>query len=221
MVEYIFNQYSGVPPVHVALEIIAVCFGLASVLLAKRTNILVYPTGIVSTLIYIYLLWVNRLLGDMLINAYYTIMSIYGWVMWSKNSTKEHKLIVGKVSGKDNAKLVVLAISSWLFVMAVYYLRPYIENGFSMQGVALSWSQFKWTDYTDAFTTAIFLVGMWLMAKAKIENWIYWIVGDAISVPLYMYKGLAFSSLQYAVFTIIAIKAYFQWKEIYFKAQAQ
>ena len=70
------------------------------------------------------------------------------------------------------------------------------------------------TSYIDNITTAIFFVGMWLMAKRKIENWIFWIIGDVISVPLYFYKGLTFTSLQYFIFTIIAISGYYSWKKI-------
>jgi nicotinamide mononucleotide transporter len=71
----------------------------------------------------------------------------------------------------------------------------------------------SWTAYVDTITTAIFFVGMWLMAKKKLENWIYWIIGDVISVPLYLYKGLVFTSFQYFLFTIIAIYGYRAWKK--------
>ena len=81
-----------------------------------------------------------------------------------------------------------------------------------MEGVALGFEHFLPTAYVDVFTTAIFLVGMWLMAKRKIENWIFWIVGDFISVPLYLKKGMLFTSFQYLLFTIIAIMGYIEWK---------
>ena len=89
-----------------------------------------------------------------------------------------------------------------------------------MKGIALGWGHFVWTDWVDAFTTAIFLVGMWLMARRKIENWLFWIIGDAISIPLYTYKGFLFTALQYAIFTLIAILAYIEWKKILYSNRA-
>jgi nicotinamide mononucleotide transporter len=83
--------------------------------------------------------------------------------------------------------------------------------------VVLVYSYFEkwnsWTAYVDTLTTAIFFVGMWLMAKKKIENWIFWIIGDLISVPLYFYKGLVFSAFQYLIFTIIAVYGYKAWQK--------
>ena len=99
------------------------------------------------------------------------------------------------------------------FVTIVYYLKPYIKNNFSMEGISLGFHNFLPTEYVDVFTTAIFLVGMWLMAKRKIENWLFWILGDLISVPLYFKKGMLFTSFQYLLFTIIAIMGYIEWKK--------
>jgi nicotinamide mononucleotide transporter len=86
-----------------------------------------------------------------------------------------------------------------LFVYIVY-------NSFNM------WT--TWVAYIDTITTGIFFVGMWLMAKRKVENWIFWILGDLISIPLYFYKGFTFTSLQYLGFTIIAIYGYISWKKL-------
>lgn len=212
-IEWFFEPYKGLQTHLIVLEIIAVIFGLLSVLFSKKRNILVYPTGIISTIIFVYLLWINRLFGDMLINAYYTIMSVYGWVLWSKNSKALH-VNISRTTHSDWLVSGGLALFSWLFVTSVYWAKPYINNHFSLNGIELGFEHFTWVDWTDIFTTSIFLVGMWLMAKRKIENWICWIVGDIISVPLYLYKGLVFSSFQYAIFTIIAILAYFEWKKI-------
>ena len=100
-----------------------------------------------------------------------------------------------------------------VFVTAVYYLKPYIKNNFSMQGISLGFHNFLPTEYVDVFTTSIFLIGMWLMAKRKVENWVFWILGDLISVPLYLKKGMLFTSFQYFLFTIIAIMGYREWKQ--------
>ncbi|GIJ92992.1 nicotinamide mononucleotide transporter [Capnocytophaga stomatis] len=210
--DWFFAQYKGVETHLVVLEIIGVCFGLLSVYFSKKRNIWVYPTGIISTVIFVYLLWVSRLFGDMLINAYYTIMSIYGWILWAKSSKDNIHIEVSKTTKRDWLISLGLAVFSWVFVTGVYLLKPYINSGFSADKISFDFQHFTWVDWTDIFTTSIFLVGMWLMAKRKIENWICWIIGDVISVPLYYHKGLVFSSFQYFIFTIIAIAAYFEWK---------
>ena len=125
------------------------------------------------------------------------------------------------IAKKDIYTSFLLAIFSWLFVMGVYYLKPYIKNNFSWDGISLGFQYFIWQDWVDILTTSIFLVGMWLMAKRKLENWIYWIVGDIISVPLYYHKKLIFSSFQYFIFTIIAILAYIEWKKHYNNQQTK
>ena len=206
-----FNQYDGVPTHLVVLEIIGVIFGFLSVWYAKKGNIWVYPTGIISTMLFVYLLWHYVLWGDMLINVYYTIMSIYGWILWSRNA-KDNIITISRTTPADWKTATLLGAFSFLFVIGVYYLKPFIKNDFSLQGVTLGFHNFLPTEYVDVFTTAIFLVGMWLMAKRKIENWLFWIVGDLISIPLYYIKGMVFTSFQYLLFTIIAIMGYLEWR---------
>ena len=207
----LFAQYQGVETHLVVLEIIGVFFGFLSVWYAKKGNIWVYPTGIISTVLFVYLLWHYVLWGDMLINAYYTAMSIYGWVLWAKNA-HNNVITISRTTSRDWYICAGLGLFSLTFVTTVYYLKPFIKNNFSMEGVSLGFEHFLPTEYVDVFTTAIFLVGMWLMAKRKIENWIFWIVGDFISVPLYLKKGMLFTSFQYLLFTIIAIMGYIEWK---------
>ena len=200
---FLFEQYSQSQTVDVILEITAVVFGLLSVWYSKNNNILVFPTGMISTAIFIYLLFKWVLLGDMLINAYYFIMSIYGWFIWTR---KENNIStpITRVNSYEKKTGLIIFISSLVFVYLVYV---YFE---------------KWgtiTSYIDNLTTAVFFVGMWLMAKRKIENWIFWIVADIISIPLYFYKGFTFTSLQYLIFTFIAIAGYYSWKNILNKSQ--
>ena len=220
IIDWIFAQYQGVPTHLIYVEVIGVFFGLISVIFSKNRNIWVYPTGIINTVLFVYLLWEGRLFGDMLINAYYTIMSIYGWILWAKNSKDAIHVEISQMNSYDRKIMVVLSLLSWFFVMGVYYFKPYINNHFSWEGIELGFYHFVWTDWVDATTTAIFLVGMWLMARRKIENWIFWIIGNLISIPLYMYKNLILTALQYLVFTIIAILAYQEWKKNLYKPQA-
>lgn len=196
--DFLFGQYAEYETYHTVLEIIGVVFGLLSVWFSKQNNILVYPTGMISTAIFVYLLFQWGLLGDMLINGYYFIMSIYGWYVWTRKIDADHFTPITIVSSKEKQISVVIFIATLVFVYVVY-------SAFD------KWT--NWTAYVDTLTTAIFFVGMWLMAKRKIENWIFWIIGDVISVPLYFYKGLTFTSLQYLIFTVIAIFGYFAWKK--------
>lgn len=197
--DFLFQQYSGYATLDIVLEIIGVFFGLISVWYAKKNNIWVYPTGMISTAIFVYLLLKWALLGDMIINAYFFIMSAYGWYFWSK---KEYEIIVHPVTvtePKEYKRAIGLFGASLLFIFWVYQVFD-------------KWKD--WTAYVDSFTTAIFFVGMWLMARRKIEHWIFWIVGDIISIPLYFYKGLTLTSFQYIIFTLIAIYGYRSWKKI-------
>ena len=228
--DWLFGQYADYSTLFIGLELIAVIFGVASVLLASKTNILVFPIGLVSTAIFVYLLWKWQLFGDMFINAYYTAMSLYGWVNWSKNKVitgqvndgnasrdrqQPDDLAIEHIQSSDIPIMAVLATVTVAFVALIYYLRPVINNNFSFDGAILGLHLFTWVDYTDMLTTALFLMAMWLMASRKIEHWLLWIVADAISVPLYFYKGLTFTALQYVVFTFIAIWAYYEWQRRY------
>tara|TARA_A100001015_G_scaffold156630_1_gene173866 strand:+ start:104 stop:730 length:627 start_codon:yes stop_codon:yes gene_type:complete len=199
--DQLFFQYSQYSNIDISLEIIAVFFGFLSVWFSKNNNILVFPTGMINTSIFVYLLLKWSLLGDMIINAYYFIMSIYGWYFWLKG-TNNTVSPISKVSNSDIRIVVLLFISSSVFVSLVYTFFDKWETIVS---------------YIDILTTAIFFAAMWLMAKRKVESWIFWIVGNIISVPLYLHKGLAFTSIQYFIFTVIAIAGYIKWKELYNK----
>ena len=196
--DFLFGQYIGYASIDVVLEITGVLFGLLSVLYAKKNNIWVYPTGMISTSIFVYLLFKWALLGDMIINAYYFIMSAYGWYYWSK---REEQVVVHPITSttkKEFKTALLLFVASLLFVIWIYQVFD-------------KWKD--WTAYVDTLTTAIFFVGMGLMARRKIEHWLFWILGDIISIPLYFYKGLTLTSLQYVIFTLIAIYGYRSWKK--------
>ena len=200
LVNQIFEQYSQYSNIDISLELIAVFFGLLSVWFSKNNNVLVYPTGIINTSIFVYLLVKWELLGDMIINVYYFLMSIYGWYYWTRKSNNIGYTPITRMHSTDIKIILIIIISSVLFVS---YLYSFFEK----------WSGFG--SYVEILTSAIFFGGMWLMARRKIESWFFWILGDIISVPLYFVKGLAFSSFQYLIFTFIAIAGYYKWKSIY------
>jgi len=199
MFEFLFSQYKNYPTYEIALELTAILFGLLSVWFAKKNNILVFPTGIINTAIYVYLLWKWSLLGDMMINFYYVIMSIYGWYVWTRKKDKVDEFPISKITSSEIKKSIALFFASIMLVISVYIFFDKFTH---------------WTSYIDTFVTGIFFVGMWLMAKRKIENWILWIIGDIISIPMYFAKGYTFTSIQYVFFTIIAVYGYLEWKKI-------
>jgi nicotinamide mononucleotide transporter len=198
MIEFLFSQYKDYSNVFIFLELTAVVFGIISVLFARKNNILVYPTGLVSTLIYVYILLEWKLFGDFIINIYYSVMSILGWYLWTRKKNGATEFPISVMNRKDYLISSVIFTGTLLFVALVYYFFDKFTH---------------WTAYVDTLTTALFFVGMWLMAKRKIENWLLWIVADIISVPLYFYKGLTFSSIQFLLFTIIAILGYIEWRK--------
>ena len=198
--DYFFKPYEGYYVFDIFLEFIAVFLGILSVIFAKMNKIAVYPTGLISTGIFVYLLFHFKLLGDMIINAYFFFMSIYGWFYWSYK--KEGK-IINKVSYGSNKDYIIGALIfliSLILISIIYKLFNLFTS---------------WSAYIDTLTTGIFFVAMWLMARRKVESWIFWIIGDLISIPLYLYKGLAITTIQYFIFTIIAVMGYKSWVKIY------
>ena len=198
--DYFFKPYEGYYVFDIFLEFIAVFLGILSVIFAKMNKIAVYPTGMISTGIFVYLLFHFKLLGDMIINAYFFFMSIYGWFYWSY---KKEGQIINKVSYASNKDYIIGALIfliSLILISIIYKLFNLFTS---------------WSAYIDTLTTGIFFVAMWLMARRKVESWIFWIIGDLISIPLYLYKGLAITTIQYFIFTIIAVMGYKSWVKIY------
>lgn len=196
-IDFFFQPYYASSTLDVLLELIAVSFGIASVIFAKSENILVFPTGIISTILYVIICYKFILFGDMLINIYYTLMSLYGWYVWSFKVSGKN--IVITISKKDDlVKSVFIFLSTIVIISGIYVYFDRMSNV---------------TDYLDTFTSAIFFTAMWLMANKKIEHWIFWIIGNLISIPLYFVKGLGFSSIQFTIFLILAIIGYMEWKK--------
>lgn len=199
MIDFFFSQYKTYTVIDITLELTAVFFGLISVLYSKKNNILVFPSGIISTSIFIYLLWKWELIGDMTINFYYTIMSIYGWFLWTRRKGGQTAFPISWMNSQEKKWAILFFVVTVVLIMLIYKFFDKFTSS---------------TVYVDTFTTGLFFVGMWLMAKRKIENWIFWIVGDIISIPLYFFKGYTFTAIQYFVFTIIAFFGYLEWKKI-------
>ncbi len=212
------KPYESYDSLQIMLEASGAIFGILSVFFSIKKNIWVYPTGIISTLIYVYLLFNAGLLGDCMINVYYTVMSIYGWVLWARNSEDHVHVEVTWATRKEWIHASILFVLSLAFVTFIYYCKPYIDH---LEGGYLGLYHLDWANWMDIFTTSIFLVGMWLMAKQRIESWIFWILGDLICIPMMIFKGLGITSVQYLVFTIMAILGYVNWKKSFKEKKVQ
>ncbi|MFL2591458.1 MAG: nicotinamide riboside transporter PnuC [Flavobacteriaceae bacterium] len=182
--------------IDLGLEVFAAFLGILSVWFAKKNKILVYPTGIISTLIYVWILFKNQLLGDLIVNAYFFLMSIYGWFFWSRKNEGNFQNNISRLNLNESIFGLIIFTIGFITINYLYNISNWEEN---------------YVSSIDTLTTAIFCSAMWFMARRKIEHWILWIIGDIISVPLYIYKGLYFTSIQYLIFTIIALLGFFTW----------
>jgi len=224
IINFFTEPYQSASTINILLELIAAIFGVASVLYAKKENILVFPTGIISTVIYVYLLSKWDLYGDLIINIYYTIMSIYGWYMWSKIIDDEkHHIPISRTNKIDKLKAFGIFLFTSIFVIIVYRYYNVMPNNLNFsESINYTYLNMtsgnlenfrKITPFLDTFTTGIFFAGMWLMANKKIENWTFWIAGNIVSIPLYFIKGYGFTGIQYTIFLVLAIQGYLEWKK--------
>jgi nicotinamide mononucleotide transporter len=182
------------------LEYIAVFAGIASVWFSRIENILVYPVGLINTIIYIYLSYQVGLWGEGSVNFYYTVVSIYGWVLWAKRDQEHHHVvIIRRSSGKE--WLIHFSFFSLFYILIFFLLAWLKKNGNAPQ--AIPWA--------DAFASATAYTGMWLMAKKKVESWYWWIATNIASIPLYFVKGLVFTSVYYLVLLVLAVFGLLEW----------
>ncbi len=181
------------------LEYVAVISGIVSVWYSRKENILVYPTGLVNTIIYVYLSFKYHLLGEASVNFYYTVMSIYGWWLWARKDQQQHHIVTIKYSSPKE----------WvqqLFFFAVFYVAIYFALSFLKQSFATG--AIPWA---DALASSSAFTGMWLMARKKVESWYWWIFTNICSIPLYFVKGLVFTSVYYLILLAMAFWGLFEW----------
>lgn len=196
--DFFFDPYYNRAAHLIVLEAVAFVFGIASVVYAKRENILVYPTGLIATTITVYIFLIDELFGDMMMNFYYSIMSIYGWWNWAR--TKDRQRVVQISRTNKSEKIIGFAL--FLLTILVTYTVYRIFG-----------TEIETSNYVDIFTSGVFFTAMWYMANKKLENWTLWIFADLITVPLYAYRGWGMFSLQYLIFTVLAIQGYIAWKK--------
>lgn len=181
------------------VEYIAVFSGIISVWYSRKENILVYPTGLLNTIFYVYLSFKGGLLGEATVNFYYTVMSIYGWVQWTRKDKHQHLVLHITSSTKKEWLQQLLFFAAFY---AVIYLSL-IELKKDFAPGAIPWA--------DAFASATAFTGMWLMTKKKVESWIWWIATNLASIPLYFVKHYVFTSVYYFVLLILAIAGLIEW----------
>ena len=178
------------------LVYIAVFFGIASVLYSRKENILVYPTGLINTILYTYFCfsWWG-LYAEASLNFYYTVLSIYGWYAWSKKGNSQKPML--KISA-STPKQWLMSVTFFFACWAILYLILKQTN--------------STVPAADSFASAAAYTGMLLMTRKKIENWIWWIITNLASIPLYYYKDSVMTSFQYVVFLILAVMGLISWK---------
>lgn len=196
MLDYFFSVYKDASTLQIVLESIVFVFGICSVWYAGKENILVYPTGIIATIITVYLLYVIDYYGDMILNGYYSIMSVYGWYNWSRQKDGDTVLKISRTNTSEKIKGVLIFVVTLVIIYGVYHF---------------SGKEILPENYIDIITSGIFFTGMYYMALKKIENWTLWIIGDIVSIPLYAYRGYGILAVQFAIFTILATMAYVSW----------
>jgi len=197
MFETIINQYQSIPNWQIGIEIIIFIFGVLSVYFAKKENVLVYPTGIICTILSVYIMFNAKYYADMSINIYYSIMSVYGWFQWKKITNGE-VLSISRTNLKEKIIGIVLFLITAIICIYIYKFFNY---------------RLQINNYLDIFTTSLFFTAMWYMAKKKIENWTLWIVGNTFAVYIFFDRQLYIIAIQYIIFTILAISAYIEWKK--------
>ena len=229
IIHFFIEPYQNTPTLYIIIEFVAMSFGIISVFYAKKENILVYPTGIISTGLYVYLLSRWQMYGDLIINIYYTLMSIYGWWLWSRivNTETQAHIPITKNSKSDYVKSLGIFVFTSAFVILVYRYYNVMPNTLGFKdSISYAWQKLTSGDlaqirtampFLDTFTTGAAFVAMWLMANKKLESWTAWIIVNTASIPLYFIKGYGFTGIQYTIFLILAFYGYKEWKNLLHK----
>lgn len=183
------------------LEIIAIASGIISVWFSRKENIWVYPTGLINTLVYVYLSFEGDLFGEAAVNFYYTIMSFYGWYNWTRKDQSK-TLIVHVTHSSKSEWHGELGFFAGIYVV-IFIALTYIKNAFAPG--AIPWA--------DALASASAFTAMWLMTKKKVNSWVWWIVTNVASIPLYFVKGYTFTAVYYTILLVLAIMGLQTWRK--------
>ncbi|KAA3652902.1 MAG: nicotinamide riboside transporter PnuC [Bacteroidetes bacterium] len=194
MFDSLFEQIQH-PNLDFLLEAIAVITAIIYVWLAARSNYWCFLFGFISSAVYVYICFQFKLYFDVIINLFYLLMSVIGWVSW-KNNTEDNILQIFSMNKREFWKLIALGISITILLAA-------FATHFSDASLP----------YLDAFTTVFGIIATILVIQRKIENWLIWIAVDIVAISMYFYKGLQLTALLFLIYTIIAISGYISWKK--------
>jgi nicotinamide mononucleotide transporter len=180
------------------IEIFGALTGLLYIYFSIKENILLWPTGIISSAVYIYVFFNSKFYADMSLQVYYLIISIYGWILWAKGSQKDtdDNLPITKTPKKIYFTLFLITLALFIVI-----------------GIILDKATDSPLPYWDSFTTSLSITATWMLAKKYIEQWHIWIIVDSVSAALYIYKGLYPTVILFIVFTTMAVVGYLQWKK--------
>jgi nicotinamide mononucleotide transporter len=181
---------------------VAVLLGVAEVLLARANKIALYPTGILGTLLSIYILYRAGLFAECLLNGYYVAMSIYGWWYWVKRRHLPPVKITRSNRRDWQTAIIITGLAFGVLAFALARFTP------------------STVPYWDAWVSATAWAGMWLLARRKIENWILLNISNAFAIPLLLYKGLPLFAVLTLFLFVVAISGYFQWRKILTRERA-
>ena len=181
------------------VEYIAVFAGIASVWYSRKENILVYPTGLVNTVFYIYLSFKGGLFGEASVNFYYTVMSVYGWIIWARKDVQQKPLV--RITASTKSEWVQQLGFFSIFYLVIFFALTFLKVNFTPE--AIPWA--------DAFASATAYTGMWLMTRKKIESWYWWMATNIASIPLYFVKGYIFTSVYYIILLVMAVFGLVEW----------
>ncbi|MGH9366107.1 MAG: nicotinamide riboside transporter PnuC [Thermoanaerobaculia bacterium] len=177
------------------VEAVAALFGIVSVYLSVRENIWSWPTAIVNVSLYILVFFRARLYADMALQVVYIAISIYGWYEWLHGGRGHARLSVSRASPRLGLALLGIAAAASVLL-----------------GTLLSRHTDASLPFVDSAATATSLIAQWMMARKILENWIVWVAVDVVYVAMFLYKSLYLTALLYAVFLILAVMGYRQWK---------
>lgn len=180
-------------------EYTGVFAGIISVLFQRKASIWVYPIGLVNTCIYVYISIKGSLYGEASVNFYYTVMSIYGWILWAKKD--EHNEAALNITHSTKKEWVQQLLFFAVFYIIIYAALVFLKNAFYSNTIP----------WADAFASAAAYTGMWLLAKKKVESWYWWIATNVASIPLYFVKHYVFTSVYYVVLLVMAVMGLLEW----------
>lgn len=180
------------------IELIGAVIGLLYLYLEYKANKWLWPVGVVMPVVYVWIFFQSKFYADMGVNIYYFFASIYGWIYWTRHKQQEEReLPVTHTPRRHLLPLAVVGVA--LFAAIAYILVRYTDSP---------------VPYGDSFTTALSILGMWLLARKRVEQWLFWFMVNIVSCGLYLWKGLYPTSILFAIYSIISVFGYFKWKRM-------